>query len=571
MEVTRDNFLAIWPKLKEQIHTASFATFDEEMSGIMNPEFSLRNKKHDDPDGRYAKMVPVAKRYGMIQFGLCLWHKVGGEGEVDWEATPYCFYVFADNGPDVCLSTSSISFLRNNKMDFAKWIGKGCNYANEKEQAWLQAKWLEVADNKDSDKIVLTRQNDLDFVERNVAKLESFVADADAKEFIFDKCNAFLRRALYQKVEECHPQLAVSKTADERIKLIKMDDAAKKNHEAAMLVESRKKYEQGMGMRLVFNELVAAKMPVVGHNCMFDLLFCLTHFDGPLPDEFSEFKTKLATMFPVVFDTKYICAEITKDNKDESSLGELYRNLVSDPAKNAAAAAAAADEEATNGAEIGSIALNEGTAAAVRPKVTIRYAEGFGQYSEGDGQFHDAGWDAYITGACFVHQLAEVGSMDAMTTVAANRLFMMQSLYHMDLDPVRPPGFLKIAGSLIYLGNFDLETKTEHIVACCVDAGYALTSLEVLWIDGSSTFVAVNTTDSPAEIVRKCKENVPEGKGEWVVQTYNEYKNPAPAVSDAAVDVAVEAAVDAEAGVAMTVEGVSPEVVSYDPKRARLG
>ena len=549
------------PSILSQL-PADFVTIDEEMSGIHNPEFNMRNKKHDDPDGRYAKMVPVAKRYAMIQFGLCLWTKApaGKEGETVYEATPYCFYTFADNGPDVCLSTSAISFLRNNKMDFAKWIGKGTTFANEKEEAYLKSKFLEVEEVKNGgndNKVTLTRQNDLDFIKRNSEKLEAFVADADAKEFLFDKCNAFLRRALYQLVEETQPALTVSKTLDERIKLIKMDAAAKKSHQAAVIIENRKKYESAMGLRLVFNELVAAKKPVVGHNCMFDFLFCVTHLDGPLPDDFSEFKTKFSAMFPVVFDTKYICAEITKTlgNKDESSLGELYRNLVSGPAKDEAAAAAAADDAAANGTEIESISLNDTTSA--RPKVTIRYAEGFGQYNEGDGQFHDAGWDAYCTGACFVHQLAEVGSMDAMVTVAGNRLFMMQSLYHMDLDPARPSGILKIPGSLIFVGSFGESTKTEHIVDCCVTAGYELTTLEVLWIDGTSTFVAINTTDSAAEIVQKLTANLLPERKEWVVQTYDDYKNPKPVVAEGD-----------DAGVEMAVEGTTEG--SQEPKRPRL-
>ena len=92
------------------------------------------------------------------------------------EATPFTFYIFADNGPDVTLSSSSIAFLRNNHMDFGKWITSGCNYANAREEAYLKTKFLEVEVNKSAtEKIVLTKQTDIDFLARNVEKLNAFL------------------------------------------------------------------------------------------------------------------------------------------------------------------------------------------------------------------------------------------------------------------------------------------------------------------------------------------------------------------------------------------------------------
>ena len=44
MEVTRDNFLDVYDSLKKKIDEATFISFDEEMTGIMSSDFSLRNK-----------------------------------------------------------------------------------------------------------------------------------------------------------------------------------------------------------------------------------------------------------------------------------------------------------------------------------------------------------------------------------------------------------------------------------------------------------------------------------------------------------------------------------------------
>jgi hypothetical protein len=136
----------------------------------------------------------------------------------------------------------------------------------------------------------------------------------------------------------------------------------------------------------------------------------------------------------------------------------------------------------------------------------IYYADGFDQYATGNRQFHDAGWDAYCTGALFTHELKQselsdpIEAMKAMTSNAGNKLFMMQSLYHMDIDPKRPNGWLKFSGLLLHLSKFDSEVKNDGILKVFTNAGYVLTTLEVLWIDGTSTFVSIDTTDSEVRV-----------------------------------------------------------------------
>lgn len=68
---------------------------------------------------------------------------------------------------------------------------------------------------------------------------------------------------LNQLLEETHPELTASKTADDRIQVVKMDEAARLAFQKAAAEEDLKKYEAAMGMRLVFNDLVVAKKPLV--------------------------------------------------------------------------------------------------------------------------------------------------------------------------------------------------------------------------------------------------------------------------------------------------------------------
>lgn len=72
-------------------------------------------------------MRTVASRYNIIQLGLCTFTKSkGGEGKDEGQlvARPYNIFTCADDGEDVCLSLSAITFLRGNKMDFNTWLSK---------------------------------------------------------------------------------------------------------------------------------------------------------------------------------------------------------------------------------------------------------------------------------------------------------------------------------------------------------------------------------------------------------------------------------------------------------------
>ena len=49
--------------------------------------------------------------------------------------------------------------------------------------------------------------------------------------------------------------------------------------------------ENKIGARALFVELRDAcrdrKLPLVGHNCLYDLLFLLEHFEQPLPEDWT--------------------------------------------------------------------------------------------------------------------------------------------------------------------------------------------------------------------------------------------------------------------------------------------
>lgn len=56
---------------------------------------------------------------------------------------------------------------------------------------------------------------------------------------------------------------------------------------------------QAVGFRKVIDELVAARIPLVGHNCLLDVLYLHHHFIAPLPPTYDQWKTDFHKLFPL--------------------------------------------------------------------------------------------------------------------------------------------------------------------------------------------------------------------------------------------------------------------------------
>ena len=99
-----------------------------------------------------------------------------------------------------------------------------------------------------------------------------------------------------------------------------------------------------------------------------------------------------------------------------------------------------------------------------------------------------------------------------MSTLTGNKLFLMQSLYDMDIDPARPSNELKWGKQfpstphhpardskdvvVLYLYDFPASTSVDDIYKVLALAGYSNVSssdryVELNWIDGTSVLVIV--------------------------------------------------------------------------------
>lgn len=145
-----------------------------------------------------------------------------------------------------------------------------------------------------------------------------------------------------------------------------------------------------LGFSKVFQVLTSCKKPIVGHNVLTDLLLAYENFYEHLPESFKDFKLKLHKIFPVVYDTKLVAFEISRNPVfshcnffDDTNLENLHNSLSSSDAQYFALFAP----------------------SVVFSEKCYRYLD--------EKMPHEAGYDSFLSGFVFLrmaHMLAYMGS-----------------------------------------------------------------------------------------------------------------------------------------------------------------
>jgi len=517
MKVTKHNFLEVLPGFLAKLEASAFVSFDLEFTGI----YGEKNIKSDSIEQRYKKMVAVASKYSIIQIGISIFVPSEEDASV-LETSSYAFYVFPEWGSDVVMSPSSISFLKKNNMDFNLWITDGLPFVNEAAaKNAREKKQAAVAGGGEGAPVATplmpNRPEEVVKVNAFKASIDEFVKDESKTEFALPAMNAFLRKCLHSYLEIVHPSLRTRKDDEKPNELIvcKVTEEQK----AVLEKEEEDRFALKLGFRLIWEALIQAGKPIVGHNSFFDLLFLFRWIDAPLPSEFSQFQQRFHDLFGSkggLLDTKFI-----------ADCGILA---------NGSAAAAAGGGAAAEGPDDTSLGPLYDATVVKSNFAGIKFAPGFA-YDENQKQAHDAGYDAYMTGAIFAANCASVGGIKDLSLRCKNKLYLMQSLISFSLEPGES-SFLRVTrGDVYHLSGFPADTKTDHIIEAFDPPGTDDASkviLEVSWIDGTTTFLFSKKGATLALPVEK------EG---WVLQTFAAFEE-----GKKAAVVSAEAAATASTG-----------------------
>eukprot|EP00741_Cyanophora_paradoxa_P002993 tig00000658_g2905.t1 len=460
-------------------------------------------------------------------------------------ARPYNFFVFPEEfggrNPKLVLETGAIEFNKRYKMDFNRWMYdaygqralRGVPYVDRPgEEALRKHLWADYTANRRP--VVLTRPTDQQFLDKcladykawreQVAALESGApppepppppppeaasdagdaapasaspaAPVNPREMVFPECNAFLRAALYQgragslaALREVDPDtIAESRAPDpnnpsrKQIAVLRLTDEEKAERARREEEERQREFDARRGFRRIFTALAASRLPLIGHNCLYDLLFLYSHFEGPLPEELPAFKASLNSLFPQVYDTKFIAtsdlfAAQPARFRSGTSLGDLHDTV-------------------------------RGSTTAL-----VRLAPGFDRYLCADGSPaepnaaaaalpHEAGYDAFMTGTVFAKLSAEFAP-EEFRAAAENRLNLIRSLFAMNLAG---DDQLLEKGGVLHVGGLPSDYTNGDVVQLFSESG---ASVRIMRIDEHSAFAVVQDASARDTALTAARAAVP--------------------------------------------------------------
>lgn len=397
MEVTRHNFAEMMPLVKQALEECQYYAIDCEMTGLFLEEKS--GSYLDEIEDRYQEMLSSSRAFVINQFGLSAFVWEGGA----YRARTFNFYIFPRpfEGSDkrfVCQS-SSMAFLARCGFDFNKAIYDGIGYSTvstcDRKLSFLDRQQRERPE------VLVRKPEDIAYVQAVVAAATEWLQGGEPQ-LELPPGNAYQRLLQYQELRR--PQFGVQHPPGFYVE--KVDQAegfpvlrltrASSAEVAAWEADQRQKridaIHEAAGFAAVLEAMRDSGKPAVGHNLAFDLSYSLHSFAEELPESWDGYKALVGRWFPGgVFDTKHLAAQMPSLFED-TSLGVIHDGMLkgklSEQLGEFLSAAAAGD----NG--------GSGEAAALP---VVDHAEGFERYKGVDtaAYAHEAGYDAYMTGAAY--------------------------------------------------------------------------------------------------------------------------------------------------------------------------
>ncbi|XP_072749603.1 poly(A)-specific ribonuclease PARN isoform X2 [Anoplolepis gracilipes] len=480
MEVTCLNFQDVLSELDSIIENATFLSIDGEFTGLNSgPDAS----PFDTPAEYYAKLRAGSMDFLLVQFGLSIFTY---DSQTDkYSQRSYNFYVFSKPmnrlAPDcrfMC-QTSSIAFLANQDFDFNKLFKYGIPYlrANEEERLTKRLEEKQKIREEYSQDLILISDNDKPQIEEICSRIENFLA-SDAKEITIDKCNAFMRRLVYQEARIRWPnKVRVESKVENTWLCLSIQKAGTKEEEEQKENQRRERekleIKQAVGLSNLLKKIVESGKIIVGHNMLLDLCHIVHQFFTPLPDDYLEFKTLIHNLFPSLLDTKVICqSQQFKEHIISSNLNVLLDIVSKSPFS-------IPDVEPVEGCS----------------------------YSLSTEKSHEAGYDAYITGLCFIALSNYLGTLQKFenATVLANSPLLNPFLNKLPIARLKDLPYVNLVGK-------DPNPSRDHVFHITFPKEWKYTDISQLfnpfgggyvsWLSDTSAYIGLNRRDQAGAVMQ---------------------------------------------------------------------
>ncbi|XP_033230635.1 pre-piRNA 3'-exonuclease trimmer-like [Belonocnema kinseyi] len=375
-EVTDKNFEELYPKIEETLKKAVFLAIDTEFSGLKT-DFFVKESLFDSPDERYVKVKNNIQPFIIIQFGFTAFHHIREKNA--YGAETFNFYLLPRSIPTknrhFVWQITALEFLAVYKFDFNKFAYTGISYLDEADEIELRNELHEdilmrhlerFISNKDSDELRDSRNKVADWLRQKTEPYAAMEIETDSP---------FLQYLMHKELRYQFPDIW---TYPGKRKVIVIKVAKDERHD--LEVKEGDELDQTLldyyiGFSKVFKLMVTLKKPIVGHNVLTDLMYMHQQFYKSLPKKYTEFKENIHRLFPLVYDTKLLSYELRKTLQKEekfanNALNTLYYYFKDARGKH--------------------LTLNSPLICSV-DNSTLEV-----------DSFHDAGWDSYCAGYCFI-------------------------------------------------------------------------------------------------------------------------------------------------------------------------
>lgn len=383
MDVTKYNFESKLPEIEENLRHATFLAIDTEFTALSACSEKCNPSLFDGASQRYQKLKMNIDKVIIMQIGLSTFQFVRDENK--YIVHTYRIPVFPSSFGTVDVvylsQASSIRFLSNYKFDFNKFIYDGVPYLNMHDENILRRRLQDYDKFRDVEN--LNSDEDEYFLTKEIEQVTNWITNAEigGEMLIRSHTKYKNRRELsYGLHLELRERFKCVWTYDEddgsvRIQKIRSEDHAKLKEDKSI----RQKLDDDLitsllGFSHVFKLLIQLRKPMIGHNCLLDFMLMYQQFYEPLPDCYETFKNNVNRLFPAIYDTKFISFELKYKLERGTLTSTVLYHLYN--------------------------FFKEGRGAnmsAYSPR--IEWAHATEEMSE---KLHDAAWDSYCAGTCFI-------------------------------------------------------------------------------------------------------------------------------------------------------------------------
>ncbi|XP_042907061.1 poly(A)-specific ribonuclease PARN isoform X1 [Parasteatoda tepidariorum] len=514
MEITRNNFVETLPAVKEAIDWCDFLAIDTELTGL----YSERSSEHafDSMEERYAKLRKLCSEFLIIQYGLSCFKyhpKLKKFTHRDFN-----FYIFPRphirQAPDhrfLC-QTSSIHFLASHGYDFNKTIYEGISYLRhdqeEKLKEFTNSKYKIQRDSISTPKKESSEANGQKEVEipdehkKFIAEINervnAFIENESETVLKLEPCSGYRRKLIYESVQQKYTSgiEMLSTVNDEKerfITITKMTDNAKIGKLDAKETSDMDDIDTAIGFRKVVEHISQSKKLVLGHHMYLDILHTIHKFFYPLPESLQEYKEMLQLVFPNLIDTKHLASsDRVRPFLENTHLGDLFKSI-------------------------------QGKAFDL-PEIETEVK--FKGYELSCSNYHEAGFDAFITGVSLIGLTRKIASLqsknaeqiDASCTFLKPFLNKFYILRHYDIQSLNicGPDSEPDRENVFYV-SFPKEWKTIDLVELFLPYG----DIYVHWLDDVSALVALK---NPENAISAKSGLLNKSSKMYRVQTYADYR-----------------------------------------------